>query len=165
MDATLSKASKLFPERSSMVKKLRAMTYNAEAQLRSQKNQASFLNQESLDPRYTSQLNHLRFYLPDMFPSLNKIVLLDHDVVVKRDLSRLWCINMKGKVNGAVETFLEGEPSFPRMDMLSNFTDPMVATKFDVKSCTWVFGINMLDVQEWRKQNLTGVYRKYLELV
>lgn len=284
MSATLSKASRLFPDCSAMVKKLRAMTYNAEEQLRTQKNQASFLEnlagrttpkglhclsmrltteyfalqseeqklpnqhkfqnpdlhhfavfsdnvlacsavvnstvstarapekivfhivtdslnqpamtmwflsnppgkatiqiqsidmfdwlpnkdtlqkQESLDPRYTSPLNHLRFYLPDIFPSLNKIVLLDHDVVVKRDLSGLWHINMKGKVNGAVETCLEGEPSFRRMDMLINFTDPMVATKFDVKSCTWAFGMNLFDLQEWRKRNLTGLYHKYLEL-
>ncbi|KAK4374828.1 hypothetical protein RND71_005505 [Anisodus tanguticus] len=71
---------------------------------------------------------------------------------------------MKGKVNGAVETCLEGEPSFRRMDMLINFTDPMVATRFDVKSCTWAFGMNMFDLQEWRKRNLTGVYHKYLEM-
>lgn len=43
MRSTLSKASKMFPECSAMVKKLRAMTYNAEEQLRSHKNQASFL--------------------------------------------------------------------------------------------------------------------------
>ncbi|PHT42337.1 putative galacturonosyltransferase 5 [Capsicum baccatum] len=284
MRSTLSKASKMFPECSAMVKKLRAMTYNAEEQLRSHKNQASFLvnlagrttpkglhclsmrltteyfalqpeeqelpnqhkfqnpdlhhfavfsdnvlacsavvnstvststapekivfhivtdslnlpamtmwfllnppgkatiqiqsidsfdwlsnkdilqNQESLDPRYTSPLNHLRFYLPDIFPSLNKIVLLDHDVVVKRDLSGLWRINMKGKVNGAVETCLEGDPSFRQMDMLINFTDPMVATKFDMKSCTWAFGMNIFDLQDWRKRNLTGLYHKYLKL-
>ncbi|XP_016495474.1 putative galacturonosyltransferase 6 isoform X1 [Nicotiana tabacum] len=284
MDSTLLKASKLFPECSAMVKKLRAMTYNAEEQLRSQKNQASFLvnlagrttpkglhclsmrltteyfslppeeqelpdqhkfqdpdlyhfavfsdnvlacsavvnstvstarvpekivfhivtdslnlpamtmwflsnppgkvtiqiqsidkfdwlsnkyilqKQESLDPRYTSPLNHLRFYLPDIFPSLNKIVLLDHDVVVKRDLTGLWRINMKGKVNGAVETCLEGEPTFRRMDMFINFTDPLVAKRFDVKSCTWAFGMNIFDLQEWRKRNLTALYHKYLEL-
>lgn len=128
-------------------------------------NKDTLQKQESLDPRYTSPLNHLRFYLPEIFPYLNKIVLLDHDVVVKRDLSGLWHINMNGKVNGAVETCLEGEPSFRRMDMLINFTDPMVATKFDAKSCTWAFGMNLFDLQEWRKRNLTGLYHKYLELV
>ncbi|KAJ8562204.1 hypothetical protein K7X08_011495 [Anisodus acutangulus] len=270
MDAALSKASKMFPECSSMVKKLRAMTYNAEEQLRSQKNQASFLvnlagrttpkglhclsmrltteyfalqpeeqklagqhkyqnpdlyhfavfsdnvlacsavvnstvstarvpekivfhivtdslnlpamtmwflsnppgkatiqvqsidrfdwlsnkdilqKQESLDPRYTSPLNHLRFICLIFFLLSTRY--------------GLWHINMKGKVNGAVETCLEGEPSFRRMDMLINFTDPMVATRYDVKSCTWAFGMNMFDLQEWRKRNLTGVYHKYLEM-
>lgn len=121
--------------------------------------------QKGLDPRYTSALNHLRFYLPDIFPSVKKIVFLDHDVVVQKDLTRLWHINIKDKVNGAVETCVEGEPSFRRMDMFINFTDPSVATRFDANTCTWAFGMNVFDLQEWRKQNLTTLYHEYLELV
>ncbi|KAM3215738.1 putative galacturonosyltransferase 6 isoform X1 [Capsicum annuum] len=120
--------------------------------------------QKGLDPRYTSVLNHLRFYLPDIFPSVNKIVFLDHDVVVKKDLTRLWRINIKGKANGAVETCVEGEPSFRRMDMFINFTDPSVATRFDSNTCTWAFGMNVFDLHEWRKRNLTARYHKYLDL-
>ncbi|WOK99659.1 galacturonosyltransferase 14 [Canna indica] len=40
----------------------------------------------------------------ELFPNLNKVVFLDDDVVVQRDLSPLWEINLSGKVNGAVET-------------------------------------------------------------
>lgn len=120
--------------------------------------------QNSHDSRYTSALNHLRFYLPDVFPQLDKIVLLDHDVVVQRDLSRLWSVDMKGKVNGAVETCQEGEPSFHRMDMFINFSDPLVAERFDAKTCTWAFGMNLFDLHEWRRQNLTAVYHKYLQM-
>lgn len=121
--------------------------------------------QNSHDLRYTSALNHLRFYLPDIFPNLNKILLLDHDVVVQRDLTQLWSVNMKGKVNGAVETCQEGEPSFRRMDMFVNFSDPSIVNRFDRNSCTWAFGLNVFDLQEWRRRNLTGVYHKYLQLV
>ncbi|KAG5515015.1 hypothetical protein RHGRI_036151 [Rhododendron griersonianum] len=120
--------------------------------------------QNSHDLRFTSALNHLRFYLPDMFPNLNKILLLDHDVVVQRDLTQLWSVNMKGKVNGAVETCQEGEPSFRRMDMFVNFSDPSIVNRFDRNSCTWAFGLNVFDLQEWRRRNLTGVYHKYLQL-
>lgn len=119
----------------------------------------------SIDPRYTSELNYLRFYLPDVFPHLNKIVLLDHDVVVKKDLTPLWTINMRGKVNGAVQTCTEGESSFRRMDMLVNFTDPIVAKKFDANTCTWAFGVNLFDLQTWKQQSLTGLYHKYLHWV
>ncbi|KAK4344425.1 hypothetical protein RND71_037519 [Anisodus tanguticus] len=119
---------------------------------------------KGLDPRYVSALNHLRFYLPDIFPFLNKIVFLDHDVVVKKDLTRLLHINIKGKVNGAVETCVEGEAPFRRMDMFINFTDPSVAKRFDANTCTWAFGMNIFDLQEWRKRNLTARYHKYLEL-
>lgn len=122
------------------------------------------LIQNSIDPRYASELNHLRFYLPDIFPALNKIVLFDHDVVVQRDLSRLWSVNMKGKVNGAVETCRENEPSFHRMDTFINFSDPYVAKRFDVNACTWAFGMNLFDLQNWRRHKLTTLYYKYLHL-
>ncbi|KAI3993184.1 hypothetical protein MKX01_009927 [Papaver californicum] len=118
----------------------------------------------SLDPRYLSPLNHLCFYLPEIFPALNKVVFLDHDVVVQRDLRALWDVNMKGKVNGAVETCQKDHFSFRRMDMLINFRDPFIAKSFDVKSCTWAFGMNVFDLQEWRRQNLTAIYHQYMKL-
>ncbi|XP_052186385.1 probable galacturonosyltransferase 6 isoform X2 [Diospyros lotus] len=119
--------------------------------------------QNSNDPRYASALNHLRFYLPEVFPLLNKIVFLDHDVVVQSDLAGLWSVNMKGKVNAAVETCEKGEHSFRQMEMFVNFSDPTVANKFDRRACSWAFGMNMFDLQEWRRENLTGVYQKYLQ--
>ncbi|XP_074357010.1 putative galacturonosyltransferase 6 [Apium graveolens] len=120
--------------------------------------------EDSPDTRYNSALNHLRFYLPDMFPKLNKIVLLDHDVIVQRDLTELWKIEMMGKTNGAVETCQVDNPSFRSMDMFINFSDPFVASKFDVEACTWAFGMNIFDLQEWRRRNLTRDYEEYLLL-
>ncbi|CAI9107707.1 OLC1v1007139C1 [Oldenlandia corymbosa var. corymbosa] len=130
----------------------------------SAKYNATLERQDSRDLRYTSPLNHLRFYLPDVFPLLKKIVLLDHDVVVHKDLTGLWSIDMKGKVNGAVETCQERQPSFRRMDMFINFTDPILGQRFDASACTWAFGMNLFDLQMWKKQNITGVYHKYLHL-
>ncbi|KAK1311262.1 putative galacturonosyltransferase 6 [Acorus calamus] len=117
----------------------------------------------SQDPRFSSTLNHLRFYLPQVFPSLNKILLLDHDVVVQRDLRRLWEVDMEGKVNGAVETCRSGD-SFHQLDMYVNFAEPIIAKSFDPKACTWAFGMNMFDLKEWRRQNLTAIYHKWLQM-
>ncbi|KAK6259998.1 hypothetical protein SCA6_014472 [Theobroma cacao] len=120
--------------------------------------------QKSNDPRYTSALNHLRFYLPYIFPALKKIVLFDHDVVVQRDLTGLWSVDMKGKVNAAVETCQGSESSFRPMHMLMNFSDPFLAKRFNANVCTWAFGMNMFDLREWRRLNLTTLYRNYLQL-
>ena len=125
----------------------------------------TFKKPNSSNPRYSSELNYLRFYLPDIFPALNKILLLDHDVVVQRDLTRLWKANMKGKVIGAVGTCHEGETSFHRIDTFINFSDPYIAKRLDVNACTWAFGMNIFDLQEWRRHNLTAVYHKYLQMV
>lgn len=116
------------------------------------------------DLRYTSALNHLRFYLPELFPSLDKVLLLDHDVVVQRDLRGLWSINMKGKINGAVETCREGE-AFNLLEMLVNFSDPVIASSFDAKACVWAFGMNLFDLKEWRRQGLSRIYHNWVQAV
>ena len=49
--------------------------------------------------------------------------------------------------------------------MLINFSDPMVAERFDAKICTWAFGMNLFDLHEGRRQNLTALYHKYQQMV
>ncbi|KAM0911382.1 hypothetical protein ACQ4PT_013534 [Festuca glaucescens] len=114
------------------------------------------------DPRYTSALNHLRFYLPEVFPSLSKVVLLDHDVVVQKDLSRLWELDMKGKVNGALETCSSGK-GYHQLDNLVNFSDPSIINKFDAKACIFAFGMNIFDLKEWRSKGLSVTYDRWFQ--
>ncbi|KAF2286724.1 hypothetical protein GH714_024708 [Hevea brasiliensis] len=42
------------------------------------------------NPKYLSMLNHLRFYIPEVFPALKKVIFLDDDVVVQKDLSAIF---------------------------------------------------------------------------
>jgi alpha-1,4-galacturonosyltransferase len=125
----------------------------------------TFVKNGNSDPRYTSELIYLLFYLPDIFTALNKIVIFDHDVVVQQDLSELWNVNMNGNVNGAVGTCQEGKTPFHRIDAFINFSDPLIGESFDVNSCTWAFGMNLFDLQQWRRHNLTAVYNKYSQMV
>ncbi|KAL6593308.1 hypothetical protein ACP70R_049061 [Stipagrostis hirtigluma subsp. patula] len=113
------------------------------------------------NPKYLSILNHLRFYLPEIYPNLDKMVFLDDDIVVKKDLSGLWAIDMKGKVNGALETCGE---SFHRFDRYLNFSNPVIAKNFDPHACGWAFGMNVFDLAEWRQQNITQIYHSWQEL-
>ncbi|EFH58328.1 hypothetical protein ARALYDRAFT_904112 [Arabidopsis lyrata subsp. lyrata] len=76
-------------------------------------------------PNYKSMLNLLRFYISIIFPKLEKILLLDDDdVVVQKDLTPLWSIDLKGKVNGAVETC---GVTFHRLDTYLNFSDQHIS--------------------------------------
>ncbi|CAL9053847.1 unnamed protein product [Musa banksii] len=122
-----------------------------------------FVQSAKADPRYTSPLNHLRFYLPELFPLLNKILLLDHDVVVQRDLRRLWSVDMTGKVNGAVDICRDNKTSH-KLETLVNLSDPVIANIFDAKACSWAFGMNIFDLQEWRRRGLTGSYHHWKQL-
>ena len=112
-------------------------------------------NMKFRNPKYLSMLNHIRFYLAEMYPKLHRILFLDDDVVVQRDLSALWGIDMDGKVNAAVETCFG---SFHRYDNYMNFSHPLIKEKIDPKACAWAYGMNLFDLDSWRREKCTEEY-------
>ncbi|WMV17280.1 hypothetical protein MTR67_010665 [Solanum verrucosum] len=118
-------------------------------------------NMKFKNPKYLSMLNHLRFYLPEMYPTLHRILFLDDDVVVQKDLTALWTIDLDGKVNGAVETCFG---SFHRYSQYLNFSHPLVREKFSPKACAWAFGMNIFDLDAWRREKCTEQYHYWQNL-
>ncbi|KAK4768133.1 hypothetical protein SAY87_003274 [Trapa incisa] len=98
------------------------------------------------DMKASSFLNHLRFYIPDVYPQLEKVVLLDDDIVVQKELTSLFSIELHGNVNGAVETCFE---AFHRFYRYLNFSNPIISSKFDPQACGWAFGMNVFDLIAW----------------
>ncbi|XP_047334432.1 probable galacturonosyltransferase 12 [Impatiens glandulifera] len=120
---------------------------------------------QALSPKYNSLMNHIRIHLPELFPSLDKIVFLDDDIVVQTDLTPLWDIDMNGKVNGAVET-CRGEDKFvmsKRFKSYLNFSHPLIAENFNPNECAWAYGMNIFDLEAWRKTNISRTYHYWLE--
>ncbi|XP_059658627.1 probable galacturonosyltransferase 4 [Cornus florida] len=113
------------------------------------------------NPKYLSVMNHLRFYLPEIFPKLNKVLFLDDDIVVQKDLTALWSLDLHGKVIGVVETCGE---SFHRFDRYLNFSNPLISKQFEPRACGWAFGMNIFDLEEWKRQNITEVYHSWQKL-
>ncbi|WOL07782.1 putative galacturonosyltransferase 13 [Canna indica] len=120
---------------------------------------------QARNPKYISLLNHLRIYLPELFPNLNKVVFFDDDVVVQHDLSPLWEIDLAGKVNGAVET-CKGEDTWvmgKRFKTYFNFSHPLIANKLDPDECAWAYGMNIFDLNAWRKTNIRETYHYWVK--
>ncbi|XP_059664807.1 probable galacturonosyltransferase 12 [Cornus florida] len=120
---------------------------------------------QALSPKYNSLMNHIRIYLPELFPSLNKVVFLDDDIVVQTDLSPLWDVDMNGKVNGAVET-CRGHDKFvmsKRFKSYLNFSHPLIKNNFDPNECAWAYGMNIFDLEAWRKTNISQTYHYWIE--
>lgn len=108
-----------------------------------------------------------RKFCVQLFPSLKKVVFLDDDIVIQTDLSPLWDIDMNGKVNGAVET-CRGEDKFvmsKRLKNYLNFSHPLIAETFDPNECAWAYGMNIFDLEAWRKTNISLTYHHWLEQV
>ncbi|KAK8711100.1 hypothetical protein V6N13_146398 [Hibiscus sabdariffa] len=120
---------------------------------------------QARSPKYISLLNHLRIYLPELFPDLDKVVFLDDDVVIQRDLSPLWEIDLQGKVNGAIET-CKGEDEWVMSKHFKNyfnFSHPLIAKHLDPDECAWAYGMNIFDLRAWRKTNIREKYHFWLK--
>ncbi|KAL3723308.1 hypothetical protein ACJRO7_035488 [Eucalyptus globulus] len=116
-------------------------------------------------PKYISLLNHLRIYIPELFPNLDKVVFLDDDVVIQRDLSPLWELDLGGKVNGAVET-CRGEDDWVMSKHFKNyfnFSNPLIAKHLDPDECAWAYGMNIFDLRAWRKTDIRDIYEYWLK--
>ncbi|GBG72494.1 hypothetical protein CBR_g12065 [Chara braunii] len=119
---------------------------------------------QAKNPRYVSWMNYLRMCLPEVFPKLDKVVFLDDDVVVRRDLSELWEIDLQGKVNGAVQmcgTSLDRWIPSKTFRSYFNFSNPVIKTTLDPEECAWAYGMNVFDLRSWRQSNITRVYHSW----
>lgn len=102
-----------------------------------------------------------------LFPNLDKVVFLDDDVVIQRDLSPLWEIDLEGKVNGAVET-CKGEDEWVMSKHFRNyfnFSHPLIAKNLNPDECAWAYGMNIFDLRAWRKTNIRETYHSWLKEV
>ncbi|XP_056691768.1 probable galacturonosyltransferase 7 isoform X2 [Spinacia oleracea] len=108
------------------------------------------------ETQYVSLFSHSHYLLPEIFKNLDKIVVLDDDIVVQQDLTALWRINMGGMVNGAAEICAV------RLGQLDNY---LGKTNFNRNSCVWMSGLNVIDLVRWRDHNITTTFRKMVEVL
>ncbi|XP_058075196.1 probable galacturonosyltransferase 7 isoform X2 [Magnolia sinica] len=100
---------------------------------------------------YLSVFGPAYFLLPEIFQNLERVVVLSDDVVVQRDLSPLWNLDMKGKVNGAVE-FCQ-----VRLGQMRSYFG---GNSFNSNSCAWMSGLNVIDLTKWRELKVTETYQR-----
>jgi galacturonosyltransferase 12/13/14/15 len=106
-------------------------------------------------------------FVKQLFPNLDKVVFLDDDVVIQRDLSALWEIDLEGKVNGAVET-CRGEDDWVMSKHFRNyfnFSHPLISNHLDPDECAWAYGMNIFDLGAWRRTNIRETYHSWLKEV
>ncbi|XXG40130.1 hypothetical protein AAC387_Pa01g0921 [Persea americana] len=103
---------------------------------------------------YVSVFGPAHFMLPEIFQDLERVVVLDDDVVVQQDLSALWSLEMEGKVNGAVEY------CGLRLGQLKSYLGDNTV---DNNACAWMSALNVIDLKKWRELNLTDTYRRLLQ--
>jgi alpha-1,4-galacturonosyltransferase len=105
---------------------------------------------------YISVFGHSHFLLPDLLPSLNRVVVMDDDLIVQKDLSPLWNLNMNGKVVGAVQF------CGVKLGQLRSY---IAKHSFNSAACVWLSGLNVIELEKWRDLRITSSYHQSLQKV
>ncbi|KAB1202069.1 putative galacturonosyltransferase 7 [Morella rubra] len=100
---------------------------------------------------YISTFSDSHYLLPDIFRNLKKVVVLEDDVVVQKDLSALWSLDLGGKVNGALQICAL------KLGQLKKY---LGENSYNKNSCAWVSGLNVIDLVRWRELDLTETFQK-----
>ena len=91
--------------------------------------------------KYISTATYLRLFIPDLLPKdIDKVLYLDTDIIVYRDISDLWNIDISDYPIGAV-------------------TDPILKKyhrEYDIPESTPLFnaGILVMNLKKWREKDL-----------
>ncbi|XP_076917630.1 putative galacturonosyltransferase 7 isoform X1 [Bidens hawaiensis] len=114
----------------------------------------SFLSTSESRTEYISTFSQWHYTLPKLFPTLKKIVVLDDDIVVQRDLSALWNLDMNEKVIGAVRFCAV------KFGAIKKY---LGKESFDGNSCTWMSGLNIIDLVRWKEHDVTKMYQSLVQ--
>ena len=106
--------------------------------------------------------------LVQFFPELGRAILLDDDVVVRKDLAGLWEQDLDGNIMGAVGAHRPGADGAICIERtLSehlNFSDSALSSLgLDSSHCAWSWGANIIDLDAWRRTNVTETYQLWLQ--
>jgi alpha-1,4-galacturonosyltransferase len=112
--------------------------------------------QRHMKTEYISVFGLSHFLLPDLLPSLNRVIVLEDDLIVQKDLSSLWNLDMGGKVIGAVQSCRV---------KLGQFRAYMSEHNFNTNSCVWLSGLNIVELEKWRELHIIGLYDQLLQKV
>ncbi|CAL4989869.1 unnamed protein product [Urochloa decumbens] len=113
-------------------------------------------SQRQMKTEYISVFGHSHFLLPDLLPSLNRVVVLDDDLIVQKDLSSLWNLDMDGKVIGAVQFC-----GVTLGQLRAYIAEP--EHSFNSNACVWLSGLNVIELEKWRDLRVTSLYDQSLQ--
>jgi len=98
---------------------------------------------------HISHASYLRIFIPEILPeSVDKVLYLDCDIVVRHDIAPLWRIDLGDKVLGAVRN-----PFFVRHDDLDM---PAGADYFNA-------GVLVMNLKRWRERDGTARLIRFIE--
>ncbi len=93
---------------------------------------------------------YYRISIPSLFDnSVDKVIYLDSDMIIKDDISKLWEINISNYYLAAVEAL--------------SFTERYADLQMPENSLYFCSGVLVINLQQWRKYNITDKVINFIE--
>lgn len=107
---------------------------------------------------HISVQTYYRLLIEELFPTLDKVIYLDADIIINRCISELWQLKFRGSSLLAVPMaspqsgFASGTRGLPAYKIL------------DIPAATRVFnaGVMIINLKQWRKRSISAKVIKYL---
>lgn len=93
---------------------------------------------------YLSVATYNRFLIADLYPNLNRVLYLDVDIIVSKDIKELFEKDIEDFCLGAIPD--QGDPNYVQK-LKQNLDMNQASSYFNA-------GILLLDLQKWRAQNI-----------
>ncbi|XP_013875564.1 glycosyltransferase 8 domain-containing protein 2 [Austrofundulus limnaeus] len=128
---------------------------------------------ETSRPELLHPLNFVRFYLPLLGISHERVVYLDDDVIIQSDIKDLYNIKLKSGHAAAFATDCDLPPSHEMVrsiGMQTTYMGFLDYRKQEVKDldinpsdCSFNPGVFVADLKEWKKQKITKQLEQWME--
>ncbi|KAL6841432.1 hypothetical protein ACP4OV_028950 [Aristida adscensionis] len=115
--------------------------------------QLKHLNNRQIEQLSPSEEFRVTSHSNDLI-TLKRVIVLEDDTIVQRDLSLLWSLDLKGKAIGAVQFC--GVRCSQLRAYLPDFP-------YNHSSCVWMSGMSIIDLDKWREHDVTRIHHRILQ--
>lgn len=124
-------------------------------------NRVRGLISKSIRQALDQPLNYARIYLADIIPAeVKRVIYLDSDLVMVDDISKLWSVDLRGKVVAAPEYC---HANFTAYFTQAFWSDPSLSKTFQGrKPCYFNTGVMVVDVEKWRQGRYTQKMEEWM---
>ena len=113
------------------------------------------------EKRLRNKFNYVRFFLPELLPSIHKVIYLDTDVIVLVDLALLYDKYLLGPTTIALAACDRSRKPLRRY---VNFTsEEVISSGSDLYTGAFNAGVLVMRLDNWQNENVTSKVRYWME--
>lgn len=104
---------------------------------------------------YYSSTTYYRIFIPEMFPQFDKILYIDGDTIINRDVAKLYKYNLGDNYIGAIQDYL-----VTSVDVFGNYVEKVLGLS---RAAYFNAGVVLINCEQFRKKKIEKKFYELLE--